>query len=201
MWDLVMTHAPALIVLPGRNGAFLALFDRLERHLVTFEITGRGPRTFKPQPAAVSFHHDGRSSMFLSSAEAWRFDARGPPRLLVRVPEQIVVESRRFPRFPVALEMGIGVRATSNDVATAPRLVDLGQGGCRLAYGAGAVPEWTAGTVVRLTLTAPPNAPLLLHAVVVRRSGNEFGLAFQVDARSHEAAALRSLIRGVAALS
>jgi hypothetical protein len=199
---LVVDRTPAVVVVPGERGTAVGTFGESDGRLVSIDVCGRGPGVLSPSPCAVSFHVDGRAAVFLSQIEAWRFGGHGLPRILVRLPDVIVVESRRFPRLSVPPDLGLQVRVSVDEVAWPAQALDISFGGVATRLVGGDARGLQPGTLARLNFAWPYGEPFGVSALLVRRTENLCGFAFASDAiNGADAEKLRTLIRRVAALS
>lgn len=199
---LVSNATPAVVVVPGERGTAVGTFGECDGRVVSIDVCGRGPSVLQPAPCAVSFHMDGRAAVFLSQIEAWRFGGSGLPRILVRLPDVIVVESRRFPRLTIPADIGLATRVSVDEQVWAARALDISFGGVAARFADGSTPDLLPGTLARLSFGWPYEEPFGVAALVVRRTGPVYGFAFGADAVSGtDAARVRNLVRRIAALS
>ncbi len=201
---MVMGRTSAVVVVPGTGGAAVGTFGAVDERIVSIDVVGRGPSVLQPAPCAVSFHVDGRAAVFLSAVEAWRFGGLGLPRILVRLPDVIVVESRRFPRLVVPPDVGLVTRVTAEEQTWSARTLDLSVGGACVRFPPDGTPDLPPGTMVRLSFGWPYEDAFALSCLVVRRTESSYGFAFGAEVvrgTGPEAEKMRLLIRRLVSLA
>lgn len=121
----------------------------------------------------VLFHHAGRACMLMGALGP----SESPRHLRVAPPFAMQIQRRANPRVSVAPDHGMAVRVGCGDVWWHPRPLDLSRTGIGMDFYGTSMPDWNVGKLVWVDLVHRMDV-VSLKALVVRRDGSQYGLAF-----------------------
>jgi len=171
----------AVVILPDFDFTSHARFAELTDDSVSLDLVS--DVTDEPKLLAtctVSFYREGRAHIFISSVrEFGRPNAGGFPRLVLRLPKQIVgTDVRETFRVPVVESAPLEVALTAGGGGPyQPRALDVSLGGMQLEFSADADPDLAVGTPCSVSLTLA-KAVVELDGEIRRRSKHQYGVFF-----------------------
>jgi c-di-GMP-binding flagellar brake protein YcgR len=195
---------PARLVFDSLELSFQSRFAQVKGSRVLFEVMASVSRGSWLEPPAgvaccVSFVHNGRACVFLSTLESYQPPGkdRALPRIALALPPQVAhVELRQSVRVPVGDNAPLRVTAQTRSGQTFHALpIDISLHGMFLDVFASEDPQLPEGAELQISLQLL-DLHATLTAVVRRRQGSRYGLAFSGPAGApfEPPAAFRELI-------